>query len=257
MSTAGWTGWAAGLSVEAEKAGAGEGRLAGWGGATGATMATITRHNPILIDLLSWQTQALKLTEEHHLVVWSRKRRTREEFLAELVPSLARLGDTQVCVLQGRLIEDLYSFCTQLEKGMGIGRMKRVIDGPEGVLAALRTRTAQGHVIKRRFIVWQDADYLLKKDAALFGRLVDAIAGVAAEHEYTSEDLLVIQRGIFIGGSVLDVYAEDEQGQFRSWLSEDMAVGAAGEGVQLPLWNVITGVEAPSFVRYEIGTNEV
>ncbi len=224
-------------------------------------MATITRHNPLLIDLLSWQTEALRLTEEHHLVVWARKRRLRDEFLADLMPSLARLADTQVCVLQGRTIEDLNSFCAQLERALGVSRIRRAVEGPGGVIAALRSRLGRNGAIKRRFIIWQDADHLLNKDHRLFGRLVDAIAGVAAEHEYATEDLLVIQRGIFLGGPALDMYAEDERGQFRSWLSEEP--GAHGEGdeqhadVQQPLWRVITGVEAPSFIRYEIGGGEM
>lgn len=217
-------------------------------------MATLARQKPVLVDLLSWQTEALRLTEEHHLVVWSRKRRVRDDFLADLAPSLARLADTQVCILQGRLIEDMYSFCVQLEKAMGGGRIRRVIDGQDGVLQALRSRFSQTSPIKRRFIIWQDADHLLKKDAKLFGRLVDAIAGVAAEHEYATEDLLVIQRGIFLGGPALDMYAEDERGQFRSWLSDDaeQESSANEDDLQLPLWSVITGLAAPSFVRHEI-----
>ena len=35
---------------------------------------------------------------------------------------------------------------------------------------------------------------------------MDTIAGVAAEAEYVSDDLLLIHRSVYIGSSVLDVY---------------------------------------------------
>ena len=76
-----------------------------------------------------------------------------------------------------------------------------------------------------------------------FGQIVDAMAGVAAEAEYVSDDLLLLHRAVFVGGSVLDVYAEDAKSQFQKWLVDEH-----GE----PFWKVVTGLETPPFLRYRI-----
>ena len=126
-------------------------------------------------------------------------------------------------MLDGSRITDLASFCNQLERAIGFDRIERRIDTPTGVVGTLRRRhTPRGEQpVKRRYYLWLDADVLLRRDHKLFGRLVDALAGVAAEHEYANEDLLLLQRAIFVGGPSLDMYAEDPRGQFRSWWSDD------------------------------------
>lgn len=180
------------------------------------------------------------------MCAWSRLHARRRKFGVDLAWHLSSLDDTQVCVIEGTRVYDLASFCTQLERAMGFERIERRIDTPTGIVGTLRRRpTRKGErPIKRRFYIWLDADALLRRDHLLFGRLVDAIAGVAAEHEYANEDLLLLQRAVFVGGPSLDVYAEDPRGQFRAWWSDD------GED---PLWRVVTGVESPRLLRYQIG----
>jgi hypothetical protein len=214
-----------------------------------------TRHRlPVAIDLSTWRADTLQLMEESHLCAFSRDAASRTGFLDALAPFLGALADTQVSVLRGRLIEDLYSFCAQLENALGCQRIRRRIDGPLGVIEALRTRPSWSidepengapttRPIRRRFIVWEDADLLLNRDAALFSLLVDAIMGVAAECEYTGDDLLLIQRAVFLGGPALDVYAEQKDGQFKSW-----AHGPRSR----PRWKSLTKQSGPRVYRYAI-----
>lgn len=208
-------------------------------------MPTITGNNGLRVDRTPWQVRVAQLLEESHLEAWSGEALSRARFATGLIDFLRLMPDTRVCVLHGSHIQDLYSFCTQLEVGLGSSRIKRRIDAPGGVIDALRRRwTPTGkRPIRRRYFVWKDADALLRHDHRLFGKLVDAITGVAAEAEYVSEDMLLLQRAVFVGGAALDVYAEDESGQFCRWLEE--AKGA-------PFWEVMTGVKKPPVVRYRI-----
>jgi hypothetical protein len=198
------------------------------------------------IEVRPWAVDVLQMLEEHHLCAWSESADRRAKFCVDLAWQLSSLDDTQVCVLEGSRITDLASFCSQLGRTLGFDRVARQIDTPTGVVGTLRRRhTPKGQTpIKRRYYLWQDADVLLRRDHRLFGRLVDAIAGVAAEHEYANEDLLLLQRAVYIGGSALDMYAEDPRGQFRSWWSD---------GDEPPLWRVVTGVESPRLLRHAIG----
>jgi hypothetical protein len=82
------------------------------------------------------------------------------------------------------------------------------------------------------------------KDEPLFGSLVDALAGVAAEAEYVSDDLLMIHRAVFVGGPILATYATKSSGQFQSW-----AVDTLGAE---PFWQVVTQIEKPPFKTYQI-----
>lgn len=184
-----------------------------------------------------------QLLEEHHLVAWTRSAKDRTRFGEELASHLAAMNDTEVCEFSGTQITDILSFCNQFERAIGNDRVRRSIDGSGGVIDALRSSLDNDRRIKRRYFIWKDAHILLKADPQLFGRLVDTFTGVAAETEYASEDLLVIQRAVFIGAPSLDMYAEDAKGQFRTWFSE--------EGEE-PLWQCITGVDHPSVLRYQI-----
>lgn len=198
------------------------------------------------VEVTAWQVEVLQLLEEHHLSAWAPSESRRRRFGVDLAWHLSRMDDTQVCLIDGSRVTDLATFCTALERTLHVGRVQRAIDTPDGVIGALRRRAVArpGKPYKRRFLLWLDADVLLRREPALFGRLVDAVAGVAAEAEYVSEDLLLLSRGVFIGGPALDVYAEDPRGQFRTWWSD------RGEA---PLWRVVTGIAAPRLLRYEIG----
>jgi hypothetical protein len=193
-----------------------------------------------------WPLEVLQLLEEHHLCAWAHSPDRRRKFGVDLAWHLSKLDDTQVVLLDGTRVVDLTSFCSQLEGSLGFSRIERRIDTPTGVVGALRRRhTPRGQrPVRRRYYIWLDADTLLRRDHRLFGKLVDAITGVAAEHEYINEDLLLLQRAVFVGGPSLDMYAEDPRGQFRTWWSD------AGED---PLWRVVTGVDAPKLLRYQIG----
>ncbi|MBC7773123.1 MAG: hypothetical protein H7210_11545 [Pyrinomonadaceae bacterium] len=154
-----------------------------------------------------------QLLEEHHLVAWSASASDRNRFGESLASHLAAMSDTEVCEFSGSQITDIFSFCNQFERAIGNDRVRRSIDVSGGVIDALRASLDNDRHIKRRYFIWKDAHVLLKTDPRLFGRLVDTFTGVAAETEYASEDLLVIQRAVFIGGPSLDMYAEDAKGQ--------------------------------------------
>lgn len=190
-----------------------------------------------------WQVEAGQLLEEHHLVAWAHAPAHRGRFGQELASYLRKMDDTQVCELSGASIQDLFSFCNQLEREIRNDRVRRSIDGKGGIVDALRLLADHPRPPRHRFFVWHDADVLLRHDHRLFGRLADALMGVSAELEYASEDLLLLQRVIFVGAPSLDVYAEDARGQFRRWLSDHD---------EEPLWATVTGVSAPPVLRYRI-----
>jgi hypothetical protein len=198
------------------------------------------------VRVVPWQLQIGQLLEEHHLYATSEESHRREKFVADLGALLAQMDDSQVCTIDGDRVHDLEGLCRELERGLGVGRIERTIDGPGGVVDALRTRPRAEvrPAVKRRSIIWREAHVLLNEDPALFGRAVDAIAGVAAEHEFCSDDVLLIQRGVFVGRPALEMYAENPRGQFRAWFREE------GETA---LWRVVTGRKSPGVAPWKIG----
>lgn len=196
----------------------------------------------------AWQSDVAQLLEEHHLCAWGRSASVRAGFALHLSRLLNGLHDTHVCVIDGRRTTDLVSFCDELARGMGLASVRATMGLAEGVLESLRGREGDPRLtpIKRRFYLWTHADTMLRCDPGLFGKLADALMGVAAESEYSSDDTLILQRGIFVGGPALDMYADDDRGQFRSWCGE----GGGGDGV--PAWGALTGISGPSVLRYEI-----
>ncbi len=197
-----------------------------------------------------WLASAAAALEEAHLVCWSRNLGLRERFGLEMAWYLQRMPQAQTCVISGGLIRDLDGFCRAVERALpGAGPIARIIDGPGGVIERLRRRprewTIRGDadIVKHRYYVWRDADMLLRADPDLFAQLVDALTGVAAEAEYASEDRLLIHRAVFVGGPSLDLAAEDPDGPFQRWLSED------GEE---PLWRTVSGLQKPPVTRYAI-----
>ena len=196
--------------------------------------------------VVPWQLSVGQLLEERHLCATSEACRRRERFAIDVGALLAQLDDSHVCTLDGDRIHDLEGLCAELERGLEVGRVARTIDGPGGVVDALRIRprAESRPAVKRRTIVWREAHVLLGEDPRLYGRAVDAIAGTAAEHEFCSDDVLLIQRAVFIGRPALEMYGEDELGQFRAWYAED------GEA---PLWRVVTGRPDPGVTMWRIG----
>lgn len=214
-------------------------------GHLGGSMSTVARGPGSLFAAKDWPADVTQLLDEHHLTAWSAAPRLRVQFGATLGQFLAGLPYAELCVLHGRDITDLESFCTQLERVLPGPVLERQIDGPGGVVSLLRTRHRyRGRAnAKYRYYLWHDADTLLKHDRALFARLADAFMGVAAESEYVSDDLLLVHRAIFVGGPLLDLHAEDESGPMRSWYQD-------GQGE--PFWQVVTGVERPPTMRFHI-----
>lgn len=194
---------------------------------------------------LNWQADALALTDEAHLVAWSASAARRIGFATEIAQFIQSQSHTEICQFFGRSIVNLETFCQQLERGIPGPPLARRIDGPRGVAALLRSRDALhgGAPSRYRYLLWHDADALLAADQRLFGALMDAIMGVAAEAEYVSDELLLLHRAVLIGGPSLARYAEEPAGQFQSWLSD---------GFSEPFWKVVTGLQRPPVVTFEI-----
>ena len=210
-------------------------------------MGALTRQAGSPFGAVEWQPEVTQLLDEHHLSAWSSEPQRRLHFAASLGAFLESHRDTEVCTFYGRYITDLESFCYQLERAIPGAPLARRIDGPGGAVALLRERTTWGlrPPARYRYYIWHDADVLLRHDQRLFGRVLDAIMGVAAEAEYVSDDLLLLHRLVLVGGSLLDVYAEDVRGQCRSWFDDGHAE---------PFWQVVTGIDAPRVMRFGIDT---
>lgn len=210
-------------------------------------MSVLSRFDEAAFGAIDWQPEVMARLDNDHLVAWSPHALTRTRFAASLQQFLGSQPDTDVCNFYGRYITDLESFCHQLERMLPAPPLRRQIDGPRGITESLRSRFSfRGRSIARqRYYVWHDADHLIEHDRELFGRLVDALMGVAAEAEYVSDDLLMIQRCVIIGGDALQQYASDPTGQLRSWQPD-----AYGE----PFWRVVTGLDVPPVDVAEIAS---
>ncbi|HED52686.1 MAG TPA: hypothetical protein ENJ00_00590 [Phycisphaerales bacterium] len=193
-----------------------------------------------------WQAEIACLLDEHHLSAWSADSSKRANFAAGLGAFLAGLDDAQVIPIYGRSTPDLGGLCYQLERSIpGSGPMRPRIGGPRGVVARLRSRPviAGRPPLRFRYILWHDPDAMIESDPDLFGRVADAIAGVAAESEYASDDLLLLTRAIYVGGESLAAYAARVDGQFRAWRDD-----GAGE----PFWRVVSGLDEPPVIASDL-----
>ena len=208
-------------------------------------MSVLTRLDESPFRVVDWEPDIAQMLDEHHLVAWSGIARRRVHFAASLAHFLNLQPDAEVCPLYGRFITDLDSFCHQLERVLPGIPIKRKIDGPDGLVALLRSRHALNirSASRFRYYIWNDADVLLKADHKLFGRLVDVLAGVAAEAEFASDELLLIQRAAIIGSPLLEIYAQNAKGQFRSWYDD---------GLGEPFWQMVSGLESPPILQYQI-----
>lgn len=218
--------------------------------ARGGRMSALSRQQGHPATFAAWQPDVVQLMDEDHLVATSGVARRRLAFAASLAQFLDSLNDTEVCVLYGRFIDDLDSFCHQLERAIPGGPLERRVDGPRSVVHLLRSRqTFPGRpASKFRYYIWHDADVLVRADQLLFGRLADALAGVAAEAEYVDDDALLIHRSVYVGGPRLAQYAADPRGQLQSWYRD-------GRGE--PFWEVVTGLRAPPVAGFDIDALEL
>ncbi|MEM1330544.1 MAG: hypothetical protein AAGG07_08290 [Planctomycetota bacterium] len=183
--------------------------------------------------------------DEQHMAAFSTDARKRVGFATAMGHFLESQRDTEVVHFYGRHITDLEGFCYQLESALPGAPLTRKIDGPSGIVNLLRHRHtfAFRPPARWRYYIWHDADVLLDHDERLFGRLADALMGAAAEAEYVSDEVLQLQRVLFVGGARLESYARDPEGQMRCWHDD-------GQGE--PFWRVVTGIETPSVMRYPI-----
>lgn len=199
----------------------------------------------------SWEAEVVRLTDERHLAAWSHDADDRLIFAGRLGAFLQGVADTEVVRLYGESITGLDDLCGQLERALppddgGPGVLRRRVSGPMGIAARLRHQPefVGRSPLRRRYLIWHDADVLLDRDRALFGAVADAIAGVSAESEYAGDGVLLITRAVFVGGEGLAAYAEDPSGQLRSWLMR---------GPAEPFWRVVSGLDRPPVLAASIG----
>lgn len=185
-----------------------------------------------------WQADTQALLAEAHVAAWSDDAHARQRFASSLHHFLASQPDTEVWSIGGGAIDSVSSLCRQVGMCYPLGVIEPRLHGLRGLTDALRQRgsDAYGCYSRFRYVIWHEADATLNKDPELFGEIVDALTGVAAEFEFASERLLMIQRTVFVGGSGIEAYGKRRGGQFRSWL---------GHGSGRPFWEVVTGVESP------------
>ena len=190
----------------------------------------------------SWPDGIVQLLDDHHLVVLSDSARARSQFADRLATHLGGLADTEIITIDGAFAIDLQSFCEQLEQQLKLSRV-----GPNpwwrDVCSVIEVLRHASTAPKRRYLIWTDSHTMLEADIDLFCRLVNAFMGVAAEFEHINLDPLVVQRAVFIGGSKLGAYAEDNNGQFNRWLDDDR---------DSPFWEVASVMERPPVLTYRI-----
>ncbi len=191
-----------------------------------------------------------QLLDEHHLVVLGEPA-ARRRFVRTLGERLASLPETDVVPIRGDRATGLGSFGRELEGALTRAPESARVpardpapapgaDGVADIIAALR---ACPQAAKRQYFLWHDADAMLESDVVLFGRIVNAMLGVAAEREHISPDRLVIQRTIFLGSDKLGAYAEEEHGQFRTWI-------LAGDTT--PFWEVASCLDRPKVLTFRL-----
>lgn len=196
---------------------------------------------------IGWEAEVARLTETRHLAAWSGDADERIVFAGRLGAFWQGQTGVEVVRLFGRAIRSIDDLCGQLERSIPADRpMRRQIGGGSGVSARLRHRCEfPGRPPAQfRYIIWHDADAVIAADPALFAAAADAIAGVAAESEFACDDLLLLTRAVYVGGSALADLADDENGPLRSWQHD---------GVAQPFWRVVSGIDRPPVLAAPIG----
>lgn len=194
---------------------------------------------------ITWEPEVLSKLDTHHLVAWSPATTQRTRFGTRMKQFLDAQTGSEVLVLHGRGIHDLEGFCAQLERLIPADHLARTVDGASGVAAILRlSGCAFASPIRQRYILWHDADVLMRQDPFLFDELVEVIAGVSAELEFGREGG-PLQRCLYLGGRALAERARDPQSRFHRW-EED------GPGV--PFWSLVSGEERPCTALCSIDT---
>ena len=157
------------------------------------------------------------LLDEHHLVLLSDDPRERRAVARRLAGQLSGLEGTRIIQVDGAAWETLS------------GDAEADAESVQAVLGGMISRfRGTDEDLRRRYLIWHDADELLERNVVLFGQVVNALLAIAVEHEFLTVDPLVLHRVVFTGGAKLGAYAEDEAGQFCRWLR-----GPAGQSEPL------------------------
>jgi hypothetical protein len=197
----------------------------------------------------TWPDDIVQVLDDHHLVVCAAAPAAADRFADALTRRLRQLAETQVIEIDGTQAGDITSFCRQIERQVVPRAQRRSL--PHGkswwrdiasLISLLRNTAAIAGAPKHRYIVWKDADVVLARDESLFGHLVNALLGVAAEQEHITPESLVLQRVVFIGSEALAAYADKPEGQFRRWLDEEGS----------PFWEVASVLDGPPVVTYRL-----
>ena len=204
-------------------------------------MFGVTDSAPSILGSRHWQPEVLAGLDEQHLVAWSDRPRVRARFAAELYRFLSAQSRTETVVIHGRSVTNLGHLCEQLERQIPGPDLAHEIDGPNGLTELLRsTESWPGELPARaRYVIWNDADVLLRADPEVFAQVVDAMLGVAAESEYASSHRLMLQRAVFTGGPLLERFARDSRSPFRCWQAE---------GHEEPFWRMVSGLDLPPVI---------
>ena len=201
-------------------------------------MSAMTGMSGYVFEPVSWHAEVRARLDDRHMVAWSDDPALRVRFAVGLQNFLATQSMTSVCVLHGRAISTIGDLCDQLERLVPVTKLSRTIDGPNGVASLLRSRVSvMGHGAERvRIFVWHDSDLLLRRDPVLFNEVVEVIAGVSAELEYSDEGSVLVQRGVYMGGSRLADEARRVESRLNSW---------SDDGSGLPFWGLVSGLGSP------------
>lgn len=201
-------------------------------------MSAVSGVSGFVFEPVSWHAEVRARLEDRHLVACSDDTALRMRFAVGMQRYLAMQPLTSVCVLHGRAISTIDDLCDQLERMIPVTKLARTIDGPHGVASLLRSRTSMmGHGMERaRVFVWHDADLLVRRDRALFNDVVEVLSGVSAELEYSDEGSVLVQRGVYVGGSKLEEEARRSDSRLNSW---------SDDGSGIPFWGLVSGLNAP------------
>lgn len=153
-----------------------------------------------------------QLLDDHHLVLIGDDPAEREGVARGLKRHLETVPDSQAGHLRSGADTTLEAFCTHLE--VWAPEAQPPARTPVGIGQFVRDQLSE---VKHEYLIWEDAEELLEADVDLFSRVVNALLIVAAEREFVSPELLVLQRVVFVGGHKLGAYAEEGAGQFRVW----------------------------------------
>lgn len=197
-----------------------------------------------------WPADTQALLNEAHLAAWASGASSATRFTAGLQQFLALQPDTEVWLLPGGAIGDVSTLAAHLAAFVPVDEIAPRIDGPAGITDALRSRWPShfGTVSRFRYVIVHDADRFIDRDETLFGDFADALMGVAAEAEYVSDELLLIQRAVFVGGSRLHHAAQEPRGPLRAWRRDRSGAGGGAS----PFWAAVTSLEEPPVLAHPV-----